>query len=119
VNRDQDLTEELPLTEATTYILLSLVDEPKHGYAIMKDAKALSEGRVVLSSGTLYGALSRLLEQGWIVRWEGDQNEKATPGRPRKTYSLTEVGRRVLEAEISRLRDVVSAAQRRTSEATS
>jgi DNA-binding PadR family transcriptional regulator len=116
MNHQQEMTDALPLTEATTFILLSLADEPKHGYAIMKDVEALSEGWVTLSTGTLYGALSRLLEQGWIVRWEGDGDDatsKETPGRPRKTYTLTRVGRRVLEAEIDRLHAIVAAAQPR------
>lgn len=111
----QDPLNELPLTEATTFILLSLVDEPKHGYAIMKDVESLSEGRVLLSTGTLYGALSRLLDQGWIARCE-EEDEKESPGRPRKTYTLTQVGRRLLDAEISRLQAVITAANLRTSE---
>lgn len=114
---NRDVIDELPLTEVTTFILLSLADAPKHGYAIMKDVAALSEARVQISTGTLYGALSRLLDQGWIARWEGDQPETETPGRPRKTYTLTRVGRRVLDAEIRRLRAVVTAARGRMAEA--
>jgi len=113
---DRRIENELPLTEATTFILLSLADEPKHGYRIIKDVEGLSEGRLVLSTGTLYGALSRMLEQGWITRYEGDEDVKDGPGWPRKTYVLTEIGRRVLEAEIARLRAVLSAANLRTSE---
>ncbi|MBS3784462.1 MAG: helix-turn-helix transcriptional regulator [Anaerolineae bacterium] len=111
------MAEALPLTEATTFILLSLADEAKHGYAIMKDVEALSEGRVELSTGTLYGALSRLLDQGWIARCESEEDERDTPGRPRKTYTLTQIGRRVLEAEIVRLDAVLEAASLRTAEA--
>jgi DNA-binding PadR family transcriptional regulator len=114
---DRDVQDDLPLTEVTTFILLSLVDEPKHGYAIMKDVEGLSEARVQISTGTLYGALSRLLDQGWIARWEGQVQHTETPGRPRKTYTLTRVGRRVLEAEIRRLQSVVAAARARTAEA--
>ena len=55
---------ESPLTEPTYFILLSLSPKPKHGYAIMKDVKELSKSRVILSTGTLYGALKRLLDQG-------------------------------------------------------
>ncbi len=117
MNTHQDIADALPLTEVTTFILLSLVNEPKHGYAIMKDVEALSEARVQISTGTLYGALSRLLDQGWIARWEGETEATETPGRPRKTYTLTRVGRRVLDAEIHRLRSVVATAQLRTQEA--
>ncbi len=102
----------LPLTEATYFILLSLAPEPKHGYAIMKDVMALSDNRVVLSTSTLYSALKRLLEQGWIERVEDpDTNET---GRPRKVYRLTDLGRRILNAEVVRLRALVTAAQLRT-----
>lgn len=117
MNPHQEIDDALPLTEVTTFILLSLVDEPKHGYAIMKDVEGLSEARVQISTGTLYGALSRLLDQGWIARWEADEAQEETPGRPRKTYILTQVGWRVLDAEIRRLRSVVAVAQVRTAEA--
>jgi len=117
VNDQQDLADALPLTEATTFIMLSLADEPKHGYAIMKDVEALSGGRLELSTGTLYGALSRLLDQGWIARCQSGDDERDTPGRPRKTYTLTQIGRRVLEAEIARLDAVLEAASLRTAEA--
>jgi len=112
-----NVQENLPLTEATLFIMLSLVPEPRHGYAIMKDVQALSEGRVVLSTGTLYGALKRLLEQGWIERVdeaEQDPPSSNQAGRPRKVYTLTRLGRRVLEAEVGRLQTLVSAAHLRT-----
>ena len=52
-----DISANLPLTEATYFILLSLALGPRHGYLIMKDVRSLSRGRVTLSTGTLYGAL--------------------------------------------------------------
>lgn len=106
-----------PLTEATFCILLSLASEPKHGYAIMKDVRTLSEGRVVLSTGTLYGALKRLLGQGWIERLddvEDSTQDVGHSGRPRKAYALTRIGRRSLGAEVSRLRRLISVASLRT-----
>jgi DNA-binding PadR family transcriptional regulator len=101
--------EYLPLTEATFYILLSMAVERKHGYAILKDVRALSQGRVMLSTGTLYGALSRMLDQGLIERVE--EEDPAEVSRPRKFYSLTRLGRRVLEAEMERLGTLVAAAR--------
>lgn len=98
-----------PLTESTYFILLSLSPKPKHGYAIMKDVQELSDNRIVLSTGTLYGALKRLLEQGWIIRME-DTNPKGNI-RDRKIYKLSEHGRRVLKDEIARLRTLLSAAK--------
>jgi len=106
-----DLQENLPLTESTFYILLSLAPGPKHGYAIMKDIKTLSEGRVSLSTGTLYGAIKRLLDQGWILRV--DEPSENGRGRDRKAYLLTQRGRRILEAETARLGKLYQAAQAR------
>jgi DNA-binding PadR family transcriptional regulator len=97
----------LPLTEATIHILLSLAPGSKHGYAIMKDVKALSRGNIKLSASTLYTALSRLLDQGLIERVDDDGAEQTR--RPRKTYSMTETGFRVLEAETLRMQALVSA----------
>jgi DNA-binding PadR family transcriptional regulator len=103
-----------PLTEATFYILLSLSPAPKHGYAIMKEVKELSDGRIVFSTGTLYGALRRLLEQGWIKRV--DDPEPNPTDRERKAYSLTDKGRKMVNAEIERLESLLRTAQQRASE---
>ncbi len=107
------IDSQLPLSEVSFYILLSLAGEPRHGYAIMKDVANLSGGRIDLSAGTLYGALKRMLEQGWIERLElpGELDES---GRPRKVYCLSTVGQAVLSAETERLRALVAAAARRS-----
>jgi DNA-binding PadR family transcriptional regulator len=102
---------ETPLTESTYFILLSLSPKPKHGYAIMKDVQELSESRVTLSTGTLYGALKRLLDQGWIVRME-DVNAKGNI-RDRKVYKLSQHGHLVLKEEIARLNKLLMAAGQR------
>lgn len=106
-----------PLTETTYLILLSLVPQPQHGYAIMKDVAALSEGRVKLSTSTLYGALSRLLEQGWIERVEDDGANDTN--RPRKAYRLTGLGGTILDREIQRLKRLVALADLHPLEGTS
>jgi len=106
-----------PLTEATFFILLSLSPSAKHGYAIMKEVKALSNGRIVFSTGTLYGALRRLLEQGWIKR-AADPKPNPTE-RERKSYALTERGRKVVSAETERLKSLLSTAQQQISEGSS
>ncbi len=100
-----------PLTETTFLILVSLEGEPRHGYAIMKDVEALSQGRVALSTGTLYGAIKRLLGEGWIRRAE--LPDEGSDGRGKKYYTLTGRGRDVLEAETQRLRELVAIAGRR------
>jgi len=103
-----------PLSEAVFLILASLAAEPKHGYALIKDIEALSGGRVRLSSGTLYGALRRMLEAGWTARFEtGDTS------RDKQSYRLTPAGRDRLAADLERLRHVTraAAARLRTKEA--
>ena len=111
-----DILSRLPLREPTFFILLSLSPGPKHGYAILKEVEALSEGRVRLSTGMLYGAIKRLLDDSWIRRVD-DPLPNSTK-RERKAYGLTEQGRRVLNAEIERLRNLVTVAQLRTAEET-
>jgi DNA-binding PadR family transcriptional regulator len=107
MNQQDTIQEQLPLTEATFFILLSLASGQKHGYVIMKDVVRLSDDRVALSTGTLYGALGRLLDQGWIERVDEEQ----TSGRPRKAYVLSDLGRSILSAETDRLKTLLSAAQ--------
>lgn len=109
-----DIDHQLPLTESTFFILLSLAPGPQHGYAILKDVHALSERRIQLSTGTLYGAIKRLLDQGWIARI-ADPLPNHTD-RERKVYILTDLGRRILEAETARMRSVVATASQRVSE---
>ncbi|MCB0257577.1 MAG: PadR family transcriptional regulator, partial [Anaerolineae bacterium] len=70
-----------PLSEATFYILLSMAPGPKHGYAIIQEVEALSNRRIHLSTGTLFGAIKRLLADGWI---EPVETERAPRGR--KSY---------------------------------
>jgi len=80
-----------PLTEPVLLILVSLASKPQHGYALMRDIGDLSQGRVEVTTGTLYGALRRLLEDGWIERF--DQED---PSREKQAYRLTAIGRRHL-----------------------
>jgi len=91
--------ETLPLTEPVLLILISLAVQPRHGYSILKDVEQMSEGRVVLSTGTLYGALRRLLDDNWIERVD----EKDQP-RGRQSYRLAARGRRSLQMEVSRMK---------------
>jgi DNA-binding PadR family transcriptional regulator len=107
----EDISSNLPLTEGTYFILLSLSPRPKHGYAIIKDVRLLSKERVNLSTGTLYGAIKRLLELGWILRIDDPNNNGSK--RERKVYRISDLGRRVLEAEVYRLNSLVSAAELR------
>ncbi|MBN1440634.1 MAG: helix-turn-helix transcriptional regulator [Anaerolineales bacterium] len=104
-----------PLTEAAFYILLSLAPGPRHGYAILKGVEGLSQGRIRLSTGTLYGGLKRFLESEWIRRVPG--KDGGTTDRPRKAYALTGKDRQILTAEIARLQNLVRTARIRTARA--
>jgi DNA-binding PadR family transcriptional regulator len=89
----------MELSEPVLLILLSLAEQPRHGYAILQDTERMSDGRVRLSTGTLYGALGRLLEDKWIERFKEQDRS-----RGRQAYRLTDEGRRNLQVEVSRLR---------------
>lgn len=97
-----------PLTEPVLLILLSLADQPRHGYSILKDVAQISGDRVTLSTGTLYGALRRLLEDGWIERIHNDD-----ASRGKQAYRLTDHGHKVLQGEVSRMKDLTKLASRR------
>jgi DNA-binding PadR family transcriptional regulator len=93
-----------PLSEPVVLILASLAREARHGYALLSDVEKLSGGRVSLSTGTLYGAIRRLLEDEWIERFEQEDTS-----RDKQAYRLTAKGRKHLEAEIARLRHLAHA----------
>jgi DNA-binding PadR family transcriptional regulator len=99
------MVESIALTESTYYILLSLVS-PQHGYGIMQQAEELSKGRVRLAAGTLYGALSAMVDKGWIEQLPVES------GSRKKEYQLTEKGRSVLEKEVDRLRELADNGER-------
>ena len=99
------MVENIALTESTYYILLSLVS-PQHGYGIMQQAEELSKGRVRLAAGTLYGALSAMVDKGWIEQLPVES------GSRKKEYQLTEKGRSVLEKEVERLRELADNGER-------
>lgn len=92
--------EYIALTEAVFYILLSL-EKPLHGYGIMQNAEKLSNGRVRLAAGTLYGAINTLLEKGWIISVPGENGDR------KKEYVITESGKAAVLAELERLRELV------------
>ena len=104
-----DVQNHLPLTEPTFFILLALTPGPQYGYAIMKETAALSNGRVQMSASTLYGAIKRLRDQGWIARSAAESGIEK--GRERKAYQLTDQGRRILNAETARLQSLATMAQ--------
>jgi DNA-binding PadR family transcriptional regulator len=103
-----------PVSEAVLLILMSLAERPRHGYALIKDIETLSSGRVRMSTGTLYGALRRLLEDQWIQRFEQDDTS-----REKQAYRLTAAGRKQLRMELDRMRQLTGAASARLRQRTS
>lgn len=90
----------IALTEAVFYILISL-KQPLHGYGIMQNVEQLSEGRVTLAAGTLYGAINTLLERRWIKASPGDSNAR------KKEYEITEQGIKAVQEELLRLKELI------------
>lgn len=107
--RDADIECWLPLTPAMFFILLSLSDEAKHGYAIMQEVTLLSDNKVRMGPATLYTTIQRLLTHRFVVEVtrEGESDQR------RRYYELTRPGRRLLEAEIARMDSVVRLARKR------
>jgi DNA-binding PadR family transcriptional regulator len=91
---NNEIQKFLPLSESTYYILLSLV-EPRHGYAIMQHVEGISQGKVTVGPGTLYGAFNNL-EKAGLIRAVGEEDR-------RKYYALTDSGKQVLSEQIRRL----------------
>lgn len=95
------MDKNLPLTEALFYILLA-VRKPNHGYGITHEIEELTNGRVTLGPGTLYGAIQSLVKKDWIRIYSED-----TESRKKKEYLITDEGKAVFEAERERLNELV------------
>ena len=95
------MNENIVLTEAVFYTLLAL-HSPLHGYGIMQETEKMSNGRLKLSAGTLYGAISNMLEKGWIKALPGEEESR------RKEYQITDQGKSIVQAELKRLEELVA-----------
>ncbi|MDQ4035723.1 MAG: PadR family transcriptional regulator [Chloroflexota bacterium] len=100
---------EAPLTPAVLHILLALSTEERHGYGIMKQVEWESQGKVKMGPGTLYGSLGRMMSAG-LIRESDKKIDPAMDDERRIYYTLTGLGRKALEAELDRYRDVVAVA---------
>lgn len=95
-----------PLTEALFYILLALRN-PKHGYGIIQEVSEITQGRVVLGPGTLYGAINSMLSKGWIRLYSEEKGS-----RKKKEYLITEDGLEVFNKEVERLNELLENSKR-------
>ena len=105
-----DVDELLPLPPATFHILLALADADRHGYAIIQDVEARTNGELRLSAGTLYRSIQRMLEQGLLVETR-DRPAPEYDDERRRYYRITPFGTAVARAEARRLTDLVRMAR--------
>ncbi len=102
-------TGQAPLSPAVLHILLALSTGERHGYGIMKQVEADSQGKVNMGPGTLYGSMARMMEAG-LIRESSKRVDPEMDDERRIYYELTAAGRESLEAELGRYRGVVAVA---------
>jgi DNA-binding PadR family transcriptional regulator len=102
----------LPLTPAVFHILLALADEEKHGYAIMQEVEAMTEGKVQMGPGTLYGSIKRMLAAS-LIEESDDRPDPTIDDERRRYYRQTGLGRKVLRAETHRMAVLMTLARRK------
>ncbi|MBK9240187.1 MAG: helix-turn-helix transcriptional regulator [Acidobacteria bacterium] len=104
-----DMPDDIPpLTPAVFHVLLALTGGDRHGYAILKDIRQRTDGRMTMQAGTLYGTLQRLLDLGWVD--EIDPPDDEADAR-RRYYRLNREGRTAIQADVQRMEDLVKAAR--------
>jgi DNA-binding PadR family transcriptional regulator len=101
-----------PLTPAMFHVLLALAGDDLHGYAILKEVELRTEGKVKLSTGTLYGIIKRLLADGLVTELRSRPAHEQDDER-RRYYRLTNAGRQVATTEAERMDEMVNAARAR------
>lgn len=102
----------LPLTPAVFHILLALADGEKHGYAIMQEVEEVTEGRVHMGPGTLYGSIKRMLAAG-LIEESDDRPDPTLDDERRRYYRQTGLGRKVLREETERMAEMTALARRK------
>lgn len=108
-SREDVVDGHTPVSHHVFHLLLSLVDRPRHGYGILLDVESRTGGSVTLGTGTLYSAIKRLHERGWVEETEPPGDSDDDPRR--KYYRLTSVGRAVVVSEAKRLEEMVRQAR--------
>jgi DNA-binding PadR family transcriptional regulator len=101
----------LPLPSATFHILMAVADEDRHGYGIIQDVSASTNGELKLSAGTLYRSIQRMLEQGLLIETR-DRPAPEDDDERRRYYRITPFGRTVAKAEANRLTQLVRLARK-------
>lgn len=109
-DRDSDAAEFIPLPPATFHILVAVADQDRHGYAIIQDVAARTNGELRLSAGTLYRSIQRMLEDGLIVE-PRERPSRDDDDERRRYYRITPLGEAVARAETRRLTQLVRMAR--------
>lgn len=112
MTRRRTLEEVLPLTSTVFHVLVALASGPRHGYAVAREVEELTEGRVVMGPGTLYGSLQRMQDAGLISEAE-NPGEDGQHARRRRYYRMTPLGGEALRAESRRLSRALTLAEAR------
>ena len=94
-----DLQKHIPLTETMFLVLLTMLKE-NYGYKVSQEVEEITNGRIILGPGTLYGAINNLNKKGWIELVDKDNSGK-------KVYIATDTGRELVSLEIKRMRNLV------------
>ncbi|SDB81883.1 Transcriptional regulator PadR-like family protein [Pelagirhabdus alkalitolerans] len=95
---DKAIKKYIPMSETAFYILLTLYAQPQHGYGIVKYVEHLTDGRLTLGSGTVYGTITKMLKDHLIVVYANEERKKI--------YEITELGIEVIEHEMTRLEEL-------------
>jgi DNA-binding PadR family transcriptional regulator len=111
VTADRLVGDFLPLPAATLHILLALAEGERHGYAILQDVEARTDGELLMSAGTLYRSIARMVEQGLIA--EVTRRRTQPDDERRRYYKLTALGMAVARGEVRRLSQLVQMARAR------
>ena len=112
VTHARDFESLLPLTPTAFHVLLAMASGPRHGYAIAREVEELTDGRIVMGPGTLYGSLQRMVASGLIEETDNPR-EKGLHARRRRYYRMTPVGSMALRSESEWLLRAVNVAQER------
>ena len=105
-----EIDQVLPLTPTVLHILLALADQERHGYGIMQEVMVMTQNRVRMGPGTLYGSIKRMLKAN-LIEESDERPDPELDDERRRYYRLTDFGRRVLIAEAQRLSTLVGVAQ--------
>jgi DNA-binding PadR family transcriptional regulator len=109
-NITPEIDQVLPLTPTVFHILLALADQERHGYGIMQEVTMMTQNRVRMGPGTLYGSIKRMLKAN-LIEESDERPDPALDDERRRYYRLTDFGRQVLAAEARRLSTLIDVAQ--------